>query len=120
MRVFLEALRKADVPSPAVDEAPHASFEELWGDCGREKKKHRVQESSLVRHMGVEDDVTDFVEFGCGVAALSAHVAALKPAKARRFHLLDRQSFRSNVRRDKEVRKLGYKGEKERKDVLEF
>jgi hypothetical protein len=122
-REFLARVERAETRHVPTEEEVHESYESLWRDAGAKKQKHKRQESALLAHLDLSS-VTDVVEFGCGVASLSAHIAAVacarhhdaaeeEPKKPRveprglRFHLLDRMSFRSNVRQDKVIRKLG-------------
>jgi hypothetical protein len=118
---FLRRLSLCMVPCPDVETALHGSFEALFPQCGK-KAKHKRQESSLVNHASSFDTITDVVEFGCGVAGFSAHfcLANNQNRNLVRFHLLDRQSFRSNVRQDKVIRREGRAVNRITKDVLDF
>ncbi len=119
--IFIQKLQTADVPLPLIETDLHESFETLFGvECGKKKEKHKRQESALVRHASQFQNVTDVVEFGCGVAGFSAHFCLANPGRKFRFHLLDRQSFRSNVRQDKVIRSCGNSVNRITKDVLDF
>lgn len=109
-RSFLMTLER-EVASLSVREIsePHRSFENLFGHSGK-RRKHRLQESQLLAQVPdtVLETVTDFVELGAGQGDLSLHMARLVTPRAERtFHLLDRQTFRSNSRRDGQIRAMG-------------
>jgi hypothetical protein len=104
---FIFNLQQAAYPVVDTELEPHASFQNtVFVDCGAKNKKHKLQESQLIRNIPLPlDQVTDFVEFGCGKATLSYHLSLL--AKKKRFHLLDRATFRSRSRVDYRIRDEG-------------
>lgn len=107
---------------------PHASFAELYDSSGVEKRRHRMQESQLLRAAqntlgnGLEN-CARVVEFGAGHGDFALHFARARkwsnlnlPA----FLLLDRQTFRSQSRRDGALRKLGCVVDRVVRDVREW
>lgn len=116
---FLAKLSLCVISNPEMESELHEKFDLLFPNCGQQKLKHKRQESSLVCHAS-KFEITDFVEFGCGVAAFSAHFCLANKEKDVRFHLLDRQTFRSNVRQDKVLRREGKSVSRITKDVLVF
>ncbi len=123
-RNFVFCLEKADVAMPVSEEAVHESFAALWGEAGKKKQRHREQESSLIAHLDL-GKISEVVEYGCGTASLSAHLARVAAREEDRktlwrFHLLDVATFRSNVRQDKIIRSLGGEAHRITVDVFKF
>lgn len=123
---FLKRLESADLGVEIFCETDvHSSYGALWSEAGVHKTRHKLQESALIAHMektGMLWQATDFLEYGCGVATLSHHVALVrrqhqhehehdvevkkKKLQALTFHMLDRASFRSRSRYDYRIRAL--------------
>lgn len=124
---FLQQLKRLALPEPEERMGLHESFEQLWEGCGADKRRHKLQESSLIREMdalGALEGASHVLEFGCGIATFSYHIALAKQKKQKEqqqavtFHMLDRQSFRSRARHDYRIRALGYLTDRATCDVF--
>ena len=104
---FLSILENASIPEAEMRMSPHDSFEQtLFVGCGAKKRRHRLQESSLIQNIPHLESTKQFVEFGAGTATLSFHTSMIVEESSM-FHLLDRQTFRSRIRTDYRIRQEG-------------
>eukprot|EP00124_Ichthyophonus_hoferi_P005090 Ihof_evm3s664 gene=Ihof_evmTU3s664 len=85
-----------------IEELLHPSFEQYFSSYGDKKRKHLLQESSLLCHMerhGLLTNGSTFVELGAGTGGLSRHIQLATNGCSNHI-LLDRLSFRSRAKYD--------------------